>query len=384
MMTTMPHRTRMKRVVMAAEHQADNSHGSFRGVLDYKSQVEHWKLVGQVHSPVVAFEDVDFESVDGVIGFFRDERWVRVVEQAGVPAVNFSNAMADLPLPRVGHDDQKIGHLGAEHLLERGFTQFGFLGSAQKWYVQSRMAGFVETIDEHTGRSCHILDSIEELPRSTETIERWLAELPKPCAVMAANDSTGCQTIEAAAAIGLRVPDDVAVLGVDNDHWLTQFAITPMSSVQPDWRRIGYRAAQLLDGLMAGEAPLPPQWIPPIRVEARRSTDIVVSDDPVVGKALQFIREHFSEAITVDHVMEALHVSRRTLENRMKRAIGQTPYTALCRARIQHAQRMLMLTDSSIAKIAQTCGIEPNQFYPVFKRLTGMTPGQYRQQALRR
>jgi LacI family transcriptional regulator len=371
-------KTPARRVVMAAEHAADNSHGSFRGVLDYKSQVEHWKLVGQVHSPVVAFEDVDFDSVDGIIGFFREERWVRVVEQAGVPAVNFSNAMAELPLPRVGHDDRAIGRLGAEHLLERGFTHFGFLGSFERWYVQSRMAGFVEAIDEHTGRFCRVLDTVQELPTSRTMIEQWLGELPKPCAVMAANDSTGCQTIEAATAIGLRVPDDVAVLGVDNDHWLTQFAVTPMSSVQPDWRRIGYRAAMLLDGLMAGESPVPPQWIAPVRVEARRSTDIVVADDPVVARALEFIRDRFADGITVDDVMEELHVSRRTLENRMKRTIGQTPYTAICRVRIEHAQRMLATTDQSMAEIARACGIEPNQFYPVFKRMTGMTPGQHR------
>lgn len=364
---------------MAAEHQADNSHGSFRGVLDYKSGVEHWKLVGQVHSPVVAFEDVDFDAVDGVIGFFRDEGWADVAKRAGIPAVNFSNALADLPLPRVGHDDQAIGRLGAEHLLDRGFAHFGFLGSMAKWYVQRRLAGFVETIGEKTGRSCHILDAVDELPPSPERIERWLAELPKPCAVMAANDSSGCQTIEAADGLGLRVPDDVAVLGVDNDHWLTQFATTPMSSIQPDWRRIGYRAAQILDGLMAGESPGPPQWIAPIRVEARRSTDIVIADDPVVAQALGFMRDRFAEGITVEDVIDALHVSRRTLENRMKRTIGRTPYNALCRARIERAQRMLVIGDHSMAKIAHACGIEPNQFYSVFKRLTGMTPGQYRQ-----
>lgn len=371
---------RLFRVAMASHNRGDNAYGSFRGVLDYKEHTAHWQMVGVASAPITAFEDVDLSAVDGVIGFFRQQQWVDAVRRAGVAAVNLSTGMEEAPLPRVGNDDEAIGRMGAEHLLERGFIHFGFLSQSSVWYSQRRMAGYRSVIQTKAGRECHVFDAVSHALQSNRgsLIGQWLAQLPKPVAVMATNDWLGCEAIEAAGKCGLRVPDDVAVVGVDNDRWLTQLANVPMSSVEPDWRQVGYRGGQLLDGLMAGELPTPTQWIPPLRVVGRRSTDIVLNEDPVVSQALQYIRDHCHTPIGVENVLGALGISRRNLETRMKRAIGQTPHAALNRARIERAKGMLVQSDATLAAIATSCGIKPDQFYIVFKRLTGITPGQYR------
>lgn len=366
------------RVAMASEVRADNAYGSFRGVLDYKDRVEHWQMVGSASAPIAAFEDVDLAGVDGVIGFFTDRKWADAVNLAGVAAVNISVAVENMPLPRVAHDDEAIGRLGAEHLQERGFNTFGFLGRAAMWYSQRRLAGFRNVIEETTGRVLRVLDRLPERPLEADLIQDWLGQLPKPIGIMAANDLLACELIAAATALGLRVPDDVAVVGVDNNHWLTQLAHPPLTSVEPDWQQIGYQGARMLDLLMAGGEPSSPLWIPPLRVVARRSTDIRLADDPLVAQALQYIHENCGEDIRVAEIAKSLRVSRRNLEMRVKRGTGLSPYAAICRARMEIAKRLLVRTDDTLAKIASDCGVADNQFYTLFKRHTGMTPGQYR------
>lgn len=374
----MPRRKRHFRIAVVSPVRTDSSYGSFLGVMDYKEHAAHWQLVGQPHNPIASLEEIDLGAVDGVIGFIRDRRWAGIVKRAGVAAVNFSNALADLPLPRVGHDDVAIGRMGATHLLERGFTNFAFLGAGRMWYTNRRLEGFRSVIEQETRRRCDILLSLPEMPDRRPRIREWLARLPKPVAIMSSSDSWGCQTIDTAMKIGLRIPEDVAVLGVDNDRWLTHVMPTPMSSIEVNWRAIGYRAAQMLDDLMAGKRHAS-QWIPPIGVVARRSTDIVVTDDPVVWKALQFIRDHSSEPITVEDILVETDVSRRTLEMRLKRAIGQTPYTVICKTRIARAKVMLAESDAKMTEIARACGFNRlDQFFNMFKKLTGTTPGSHR------
>lgn len=375
----MKRKSSLLRVAIASDILGDNSFGSCLGVMDYKEHAEHWQLVGRIQNPVSKFDKLDFAEVDGIIGYFRNRKWMELVAASGVKTVNFSNGLETLPFPRVGNDDPAIGRMGARYLLERGFTHIGFLYSDRVWYARQRFAGFREVIEQEAGQVCHAMDQHMDQPLRAEVIGDWLMRLPKPIALMAANDFVGCQAIEAARELGLRVPDDVAVLGVDNDRWITQYAATPMSSIEPDWRRVGYQAAMMLDDLMAGRSVTEPIWVQPLGVVTRQSTDIVVAEDAVVAHALRFIRDHCGEGIGVDAVLDELGISRRNLENRFKRTIGQTPYTAICRARVKRAQNMLKNSSATMAEIARACGIEEQQFYTVFKRITGQTPGQYRQ-----
>jgi len=350
-----------------------------RGVLDFAERSDRWQLVGRRADLRLPFDEIDLSAIDGVIGFFHERQWAEAVIAAGVPAVNLSNRYEDLPLPRVSNDDQAIGRLGATHLLERGFVHYGFVGPLVTWYAQQRCAGFRSVIEQDAGRACHVLSFQANHPALRDLIAKWIEPLPKPIGIMAATDQEGRLLMDHVQALGLRVPADVAVLGVDNRRWLTQLARISMSSVELDQRQIGYRAAQLLDGLMDGELPTPPQSIPPLGVVTRRSTEIIVAQDPIVAKAMAYIRDHCDSRLGVEDVLDQLDVSRKTFELHLKRATGLTPRLAITRAKVDRAKQLLASTDQPIGQIAEQCGFDrPPRFFRVFKRETGLTPGQYR------
>lgn len=350
-----------------------------QGILRYAEYAQHWRLLGKPYWPFVSLEELDREQVDGVIGNVHQEQWFEPLLRSGVRVVTTSNRFAEMTLPRVASDEEAIGRMGAEHLMACGFTQFGYVGVAHLWFSGQRGDAFQRAI-RAAGRTCYACPVVSFGDRtSADTVREWLARLPKPIAVLAAVDHFGAHVIDAAAALGLRVPEDVAVLGVDNDWRTTAMTHPPMSSIRSDAMQVGYRAAKMLDELMRGQTPESPQWVPPVAVVRRRSTDIELSDDPLVRDALGFIRDCSANGITVEDVLEELDVSRRTLENRMKRAIGQTPQVAIQQAQIKRAKTILQGSRENLGAVARASGFErQDQFCTVFKRLTGMTPGEYR------
>jgi len=172
------------------------------------------------------------------------------------------------------------------------------------------------------------------------------------------------------------------VVGMDNDSWVACRSPVPLSSVEPDGWHIGYRAGQKLDRIMAGQDPGPDELVVPTGVIRRQSTDTSVTADPLVADAMSYIRAHCAEQLTVDDVLDELEVSRRSLELRMKKTIGQSPQVAIYKAQIERSKPMLSNSRMTMSEIGIACGIErPERFSRLFKRYTGMTPGDYRAQS---
>ena len=168
---------------------------------------------------------------------------------------------------------------------------------------------------------------------------------------------------------------------MDNNEWISALAAAPLSSIEPDWEQIGYCAVQMLDGLMDGEIHERPRWIAPVGAVTRRSTDIILAKDELVVEALRYIRDHCGRGISIDMMLDELRASRRSLEVRMRRAIGQTPQVAIFNAQIEQAKKLLVATDKSIGQIARDCGFRHQaRLNNLFKRYTGTTPGQFRRQ----
>jgi LacI family transcriptional regulator len=208
----------------------------------------------------------------------------------------------------------------------------------------------------------------------------WVRSLPKPAGVFCCYDIRGRQILEACRSINLRVPDDVAVIGVDNDQVLCELAEPPLSSVIPDTRRTGYLAAQLLEKLMSGRAVQPTMnLVEPLGIATRQSTDVLAIEDQEVSAAVQFIRNHACEGITVDRVLDAVPISRRMLERRFKRIVGRTPHDEIVRVQVERARQMLRGTDLPLKTIAERIGLRHGEYLSVlFKRATGIAPGAYR------
>ena len=206
--------------------------------------------------------------------------------------------------------------------------------------------------------------------------------LPKPAGVFAAYDIKGRQLLDACRDAGVAVPEEIAVVGVDNDELLCGLATPPLSSVIPNTRRTGYEAARLLDRMLQGEE-VPPEghFIPPLGVHARQSTDILAVEDREIAAAMRFIREQACDGITVEDVLRAVPLSRRVLERRFRAVVGRTPHEEILRLRLDRVKQLLAETDLSLERISTLAGFAHPEYMSVaFKREIGVTPGCHRAQ----
>ena len=208
----------------------------------------------------------------------------------------------------------------------------------------------------------------------------WVAALPKPVGILACTDQLGFWLLDACRRVGSAVPEEVAVVGVENDETLCQLATPRLSSVAFDGVRVGYESAALLDRLMRGEQPpQEPLVVPPRGIVVRQSSDIVAIDDAAVAAALRFIREHACHGVSVAEVIGRVGLSRTVLERRMRAAIGRTPGEEIVRVRFARVKALLAETDLTVAEIADRCGMEHPQYLAAsFKKQFGMTPGAFR------
>ena len=212
---------------------------------------------------------------------------------------------------------------------------------------------------------------------------KWIRGLAKPAGIFACNDIRGQNVLEACAAARLTVPEQVAVIGVDNDEVLCQLCEPPLSSVIPNAELVGFRAAELLSILMDKKQPPERETlIAPLGIATRQSTDVVAIDDPEIAAALRYIREHACEGISVKDVLAHVPVSRSTLERQMRKYLNRSPQQEIRVVQVKHARELLAATDLSIEQIAHHCGfVHPEYMHVVFRRETKMTPGAYRRSA---
>jgi LacI family transcriptional regulator len=328
---------------------------------------------------------------DGIIARIENQKIARAVRELGVPTVDLRGLLSDLNVPLITTDDEAVARLAVNHFLERGFRNFAFCGFVSADYSDNRSREFSRIVEE-SGFTCHVFQPCRK-PRPIGTlalelsgltaeaeVARWVKDLPKPVSIMACNDIRGQQVLNACRDVGIAVPEEVAVLGVDNDDVLCDLSYPSMSSVVPDTQRIGYEAADLLEGMMAGDpAPEEPIYIPPLGVLTRRSTDVLAIEDRDLALAVRFIREHACEGITVEDVLANVPLSRSVFERRFARLFGRTPKAEILRARLDRVKQLLAGTDIPLKQISMKVGFtHPEYMNVIFKERTGQTPGQYR------
>jgi LacI family transcriptional regulator len=325
---------------------------------------------------------------DGIIARIETRAIARAVRRTRLPAVDVSAARHLPALPWVETDDVAIAKAGAAHLLERGFRRLAYCGDPRfPWSTQRRDA-FVR-IARDAGASVDVYESPSRGHRAApwelehRALIAWARRLPKPVGVLACYDILAQKLLDACREIGIAVPEDAAVLGVDDDPVLCALSTPPLSSVVPNTHRTGYEAAALLERMMGGERLGPEKrLIPPLGVHTRQSTDVLAIEDREIAAAARFIREHACDGITVDDVLRAVPLSRRVLESRFRKAMGRTPHDDILRLRIERVKQLLGETDLSLEQVAARSGFQHPEYMSVaFKREAGQTPGAYRRQA---
>ena len=320
---------------------------------------------------------------NGVISRAADPGVLLPLVARGVPVVDVSDrrpAVADLP--RVNSDDDAIGRMAADHLWERGYRHFAFCGFAGERWSDCRRAGFVGRLADR-GRDGPTSDTPwvgRMWEREQDSLARWLAALPRPLGVFAANDFRGQQVLDASRRAGLRVPGDVAVVGVDDEPVVCELCDPPLSSIRPDAARVGFLAAELLDAMMGTEPrAVTSQRVPPVGVSARQSSDALAVDDPETAAAVAYIRANACRGATVADVLRHTGLSRSDLERRFRRHLGRSPHEELGRVRLDRAKELLAGTDLKVGVIADRVGFAHAEYLCVFfKRAEGETPGEYR------
>lgn len=354
--------------------QFERSHRPWAAFLDDEARAEtdpHWLRSKKWH---------------GVISRHTTPALVQGCAELGLPLVDLNDTAPTHGVPKIRPDNIAIGHLGAEHLLERGFRHFAYCGFTELGWSAERRDGFLEAL-ALAGHSCEVLDV--EYPmgmtpfwdaKQITALSAWLRRLPKPVAIMACNDMRALQVASAAHAAGLLVPEEIAVLGANNDPIRCELAEPPLSSVATNTFQSGYQAAEQLAEMMAGKRPtVLDRRIEPIGVVTRQSTDILAMGDKNVAAAVSYIREHACHGITVEKVLQQAFASRSQLEKKFRRYIGRSPQAEIRRVQVEKIRQLLLETDFPLKKIAELAGFEHVEYMcVVFKRLTGDSPGSYR------
>jgi LacI family transcriptional regulator len=291
-------------------------------------------------------------------------------------------------VPVYAPDDPQAGRLAAEHLIQRGLENLAFCGT-QEAFSRRREAGFVDAAGEE-GIEVHTIVPPGGLKRinragllTAEKIRPWLEQLPLPVGILACTDAVAANVLEACRQASLRIPEEVSIVGVDNDEVICDYAQTALTSIDRDMQRVGFEAAGGLDQLMDGRHVDSKEHLTrPKRVVARESTDRLMHRNPQFAQAWQFMRDRCGEPITLEDVLDEVPVSRSTLERSFKQALGRTPGEELRRLRLNRACKLLEETTMPMIEVATHCGMSSlSYFSQAFKKQFEMPPTEYRKRS---
>jgi LacI family transcriptional regulator len=382
-----------KKVALLVESSRAYGRGVLAGIAAYARAHRNWSIYFHERnlSETIPKWLQSWEG-DGIIARVENVQIINYLSQHPVPTVDV-RCLHKLPdVPMVETNDVMVTRLAFEHLLERGFQRFGYCGFEGANYSRRRKNFLMQMVAD-AGLTLTTLDSPNPHIIDTSRIEAsgllhqeelvdWLINVDKPIGIIACNDIRALQLLNAARECKIDVPDEVAVVGIDNDTIMCNLADPPLSSVEHDTRRIGFEASVLLDKMMRGYMPTEPRiLIDPLRVVTRQSSDVLAIRDSEVAAAMKFIRERACDGISVDDVVATVPVSRSTLERRFIKGVGRSIKAEINKVRIRRIKELLINTDYKLGAIANKVGFAHAEYMSVlFRESVGVTPGQYRKE----
>lgn len=350
----------MRKVLLLIESSRGSGRSLLRGIAKYSRHHGPWSFyweAGGLQELLPRIRDID---ADGVI--MRDSPYIDHVEQLGIPMIVVRHSQAEQSNRiHIVTDSNKIAVMAAEHFVERGLFNFAFCGVDAFGWSNSRREAFRQHLKSQ-GYPAHLYYStksktVVQFENEYNQIKQWLVDLPKPVGLFCCNDDRSQQALKICTDIGLKVPDEVAILGVDNDELVCELSDPPLSSIAVNFERAGYEAAAILEQFMNGNPVQSENIIASVtHLAQRQSTDVTAIEDESVAQAVRFIREHRKEQLRVDDVVDAVSVSRRSLERRFQQALKRSVQQEIRRVRTDMIAQLLIETDYPILQIALMMG----------------------------
>ena len=317
----------------------------------------------------------------------------------GIPVIGVATIQNMLNLPFVSANSKEVAQMACEYLLEKKFANLAFFGLTQARWSAERMEHFSQYLAKK-GYNVHVFKEKQVLLRNDLTpfarlwintaltmgqqkLIEWLKQLPKPVAILASCDIFACYLINVAKEAGFNIPDEIAILGVNNDNALCNICNPPLSSIAFNFKKAGYDAAKLLDKMISGHETMQGQCIEiqPTHVETRGSTDIYAIDNPAIVDAMKYIRENGNTPLQVDAIANHVCMSKRLLQLKFHDLIGKSVHDEIIQAHFEIAKAMLIETNLPVDEIAVHSGFHyTSNMRRAFIKITGMLPQKYRQQ----
>jgi LacI family transcriptional regulator len=373
-----------RQIALLMDIRTAYDHGVVRGIIRFARERGTWRLFGQGWT-LAQIGDPRSWGGDGIITRVYHPDDVPGLLAYGVPIVDVCRGSVHPRIHSASNDDAMTGKMAGEYFLRAGHRNFACCGSPDGAWSYLRMSGFATAVGV----------PLDQLPvferprlwwhrpvRPPGVLKDWLKRLELPVAILACVDAIGVKLTAACAELGLRVPDDVSIVGVDNEEVLCELANPPLSSIPCDTARMGYNAARLMDRLIDEGEPAHAMHIavPPLPIVTRESSNRFATADPAVLAALRHI--HYGPiAVHVPDVVTASGVSRRALELRFRREVSRTILDEIRQARLDRACRILATTDQAIEAVALASGFNSApRFHHEFRKRYGMPPSAWRRQ----
>lgn len=363
-----------------------------RGVTSYALKHGPWHLQVEPHGQGEFLRPPPGWKGNGIIARVSTQRMADDLLKRRIPVVNVSSIdLPRAPFPRVINNYTAVARLAVQHFADRGYRRFAYIGPLRFGYARTLASAFQTQVGA-LHADCAIFDypQFSALRRGwtgwRNRLAAWLDRLEKPIGIFCWATASGAHVLDVCRLRGISVPDDVAVLGGDDDPLICNTTSPPMSAVLTASEQIGYHAAARLEGFIKGRADDGvPELVEPIRVTVRQSTDAISIEDPELRQAVTFLRQHACEPISIDDVASAAAMSRRALERKFRLFFDRSPLEEVRRLRLTRARDLLAESDLPISRVADACGFgTPEYLSTVFKSEFGLTPLRYRSGVLAR
>ncbi len=384
---------RRLKIALIVESSRAYGRGVLRGIAQYAKAFGPWVLnIEERTLGGAAPKWLQGWDGDGIIARVEGSHLEKALIQTGVPVIDVRGTRT-LPMPVIDTDNRLVSEQAIDHLLGRGFRELAFCGYGGLNYSELRLNAFINhckkrgiphsIYESPKMQGAHLHDIEQQGAHFEEGLFEWIRQLNKPVGLMACNDIRSQQVLNICRTQAIPTPEEVGIIGVDNDELLCELSDPTLSSVEPDTEKIGYEAARLLERMIKEDLKTHERFfIAPKGVVERDSTNSIAIEDPLVAKALYYIRNKIPSVPTIEEVAKAVFTSRRTLERRFQKALGCSPNEEITRLRIDRIKDLLRTTNLSLYQIAAQCGFDHPEYMSVqFKKKTGQTPGEYRKEA---